>query len=91
MKIKQFGKNLKKLCMEEAVVMTIGFFGCDHRSRQDGNCATKFQHGRNHKTMSSANFSVVATLASLAAIVMFTLQCCRDHAMINAQELSILG
>ena len=34
MKSKQFGQELRKLCKEEVVVATIGFYGCDHISMQ---------------------------------------------------------
>ena len=30
-KIKQFGKDLKKLCKEKDMVATTKFYGCDHK------------------------------------------------------------
>ena len=33
-KIKQFGQDLKKLCKEEVVIATIGFYGHDHKSNK---------------------------------------------------------
>ena len=32
MKSKQFGQELRKICKEEAIVMTIGPYGSDHRA-----------------------------------------------------------
>ena len=33
-KIKKFRQDLKKLCKEEVVVTTIGFYGHDHKSNK---------------------------------------------------------
>ena len=33
MKSKQFGQEMKKLCSEEVVITTIGFYGHDHRAK----------------------------------------------------------
>ena len=49
-KSKQFGQELSKLCKEEVVVATIGFYGRDYMSMQAEANAAKSRRGRDHRT-----------------------------------------
>ena len=40
-KSKQFGEESSKLCKEEVVITTLGFYGHDHSSNQEEDCAAK--------------------------------------------------
>ena len=45
-KSKRFGQEMRKLCMEEAMVVTIAIYGCDHISKLKKNSSVELQHGR---------------------------------------------
>ena len=53
-KSKKYGQKMRKLCMEEAIVVTKAIYSHDYKSKLKTNNVAKIQCGYNHRTRSLA-------------------------------------
>ena len=79
MKIKQFEQDLKKLCKKEVVVVTIGFYGRDHRSKKKNTVQQSFCMVVTTKHCLQQTLVWLQPQHSFVETEIFHLQCGRDH------------